>query len=180
MVNANIFELLAKFNTVKLGQHKPFDNLRVLTLCWPYSLRGFKRESVMSEDVAEVAAAAVAAVTEEMGMNPPGRRGDMSQTVAPFTRPKSDNPVWQHFKRSTKEEKAKCDTCGAMLSWKGGTTGPMRNHLKTKHKLVVEHKVEPGTSELVGDKVLEHNFRTLLARLDHIQPGQLYFRCQVT
>ena len=87
-------------------------------------------------------AAAVAAVAEDMdlsGDTPPG---------VPFRRHKSDNPVWKHFKKSTKEERAKCDHCGAMLSCKGGTTGVIRNHLKAKHQLTVNFKVKPGTSEL--------------------------------
>ena len=91
------------------------------------------------DDVAAVAAAAVAAVANDMDL----RGGGDAPPQPPFKRHKSDNPVWEHYKKSTKEEKAKCDHCGAMISCKGGTTGAMRNHLKSKHELTVEFKVKP-------------------------------------
>ena len=98
--------------------------------------------SEIEDDVAAVAAAAVAGDIMSDNDTPP---------EVPFKKHKSDNPVWEHFKKSTKEEKARCDKCGALISCKGGNTGAMRNHLKSKHQLKVQFKVKLGTSASVAD-----------------------------
>lgn len=44
------------------------------------------------------------------------------------------------------DERGKCGTCGALISFKGGSTGNLLRHLKTKHSeidLTPEKKEEP-------------------------------------
>lgn len=40
--------------------------------------------------------------------------------------------AWNYFTMEN-EERARCGTCGAMISFKGGSTGNLLRHLKTKH-----------------------------------------------
>ena len=60
-----------------------------------------------------------------------------------FAEAKGDNPIWGHFLKCTTEEKAKCNNCGKILSCKGSSTGALRGHLKTVHKIDVELKIKP-------------------------------------
>ena len=58
-----------------------------------------------------------------------------------FKKVTSDNPIWEYFLRHKNGEKAKCTTCpNSIVSIKGGCSGPMRNHMKLKHKTKVDLK----------------------------------------
>lgn len=51
------------------------------------------------------------------------------------------SPIWVHFSELG-GEKAKCNLCQNVYSYKGGTTGNLRKHLRTKHPtLVIEETV---------------------------------------
>ena len=41
--------------------------------------------------------------------------------------------VWQHFKISSTGSCTKCDHCNAVLTFRGGTTSNLLNHLTAKH-----------------------------------------------
>lgn len=64
----------------------------------------------------------------------------MAQIVfAPFT---SSNEVWNNFLRSPDGTKTKCKTCpdGKSILSTGGSTSPLRNHLRLVHKIILESK----------------------------------------
>ena len=82
-----------------------------------------------------------------------------------FVPSKSNNPVWSHYEKCTTEDKAKCKTCGSLLSCKGGSTGAMRGHLKAIHSIEVGFKIKPSTpgtsSDATGAKgsYFDHNLK---------------------
>ena len=64
-----------------------------------------------------------------------------------FKKVTSDNPIWEYFLRHKNGEVAKCMTCpNSNLKIKGGSTGPMRNHMRLKHKTTVDLKQKNSPS----------------------------------
>lgn len=57
------------------------------------------------------------------------------------------SPIWLHFTEIITGQKAKCNICRNANSFKGGTTGNLRKHLRIKHPTVVldeEQQKEKG------------------------------------
>ena len=87
----------------------------------------------------------------------------------------SDNPIWEYFLRHKNGEKAKCTTCpNSIVSIKGGATGPMRNHMKLKHKTKVELK--PNSSNLnskvpTTDQLITSCFKKDKSQKSTTKPG---------
>ena len=87
-----------------------------------------------------------------------------------FKKYDSDNPIWGYFLRHKNREKAKCITCpNSIVSIRGGTTGSMRNHMKSKHKIRVGFKpitqrsisveLKPSIDKSWMDELEDENFK---------------------
>ena len=57
-----------------------------------------------------------------------------------FKKKDSANPIWDYFLQHVDGGISKCKKCGRILYNKGGTTGGMRNHMKSVHKMEIATK----------------------------------------
>lgn len=46
-------------------------------------------------------------------------------------------PIWMYFSVTDKPDKAKCDNCGELFSFKGGAVCNLRKHLSSKHPTIL-------------------------------------------
>lgn len=51
--------------------------------------------------------------------------------------------IWLHFS-AVSTDKAKCNLCNTIYSYKGGTTGNLKKHLKAKHPTIVLEETSTG------------------------------------
>lgn len=69
------------------------------------------------------------------------------------SRQQKRSSIWLHF-TSVSSEKAKCDICSAMFSYKGGSTSNLKKHLTAKHPITTVIVEKKNKSQKVDDQPL--------------------------
>lgn len=75
------------------------------------------------------------------------------------------NPVWKHFLRDSSGTNGKCKVsdCGKILKMGGGSTSGLIRHLKSKHKIELEHKTDSKKPKQSG--TIENLFSSVFSSL---------------